>query len=84
MQEALTNIWKQLTKDEDNASFISEYREKLLTLYQMRYPSCKVSAVAVPGDPYAFRIVIETPEFVDFITIDDNDPIMKIFIVNKE
>lgn len=84
MQEALTNIWKQLTKDEDHVSFTIEYREKLLTLYQMKYPSCKVSAVAIPGNPYGFEIIIEAPEFVDFITIDDNDPIMKIFIVNKE
>lgn len=50
----------------------------------MKYPSCKVSAVAIPGNPYGFEIIIEAPEFVDFITIDDNDPIMKIFIVNKE
>lgn len=84
MQEALTNIWNQLTKDEDNVSFMLEYREKVLTLYQMRYPSCKVSAETVPGDPYAFRIVIEAPEFIDFITLDDNDPIMKTFIINKE
>jgi hypothetical protein len=91
LQEALTNIWKQLTKDEDNASFISEYREKLLELYQIKYPNFKVWVEEIPGNPYGFRICIEAPT-VESMELpwsvihneDDDDHISKTFIVRNK
>ena len=81
----LSNVWNQLTKEEDTEHLTLEHREKILELYQIKYPNFHVRAEEIPGNPYGFKIVIEAPT-IEGITINEDiqaDGSMKTFIVRK-
>lgn len=91
MQEALTNILNQLTENkEDPESLTLEHREKVLELYQIKYPNFKVWAEEIPGNPYGFMICIEAPYVENMelpwsvIHSEDDDHILKTFIVRNK
>lgn len=86
----LSNVWDQLTKSEDPEYLTQEHREKILELYQIKYPNFKVWAEEIPSNPYGFMIYIEAPTVEsmelpwEMIHGKDEDHITKTFIVRNK
>ena len=58
LQDAAGKVWRELTEhSKPLPEGIDEYKQHLVGVYQKNHPWFNVSAEAVPGDPYAFKIV---------------------------